>query len=101
MHNETPALLAVTVDRLALIKAQVAALQTEEQALKQILADSGKTVILGTTHRATVSHCDGKTTTDWQSVAMRLNPSRQLIAAHTSVGDPYTAVRLSAHKTSK
>lgn len=100
MKNYTPVILAATVDRLALIKAQIASLQDEEAALRAVLADSGQSVILGTTHRAAVSHCDGKAVTDWRAVAQALKPSRQLVTAHTTQGDPYTAVRLSAHKTS-
>ena len=100
MHNETPAIFAAAVDRLAALKAQIASLQDEETALRAALVASGLPVIMGTTHRATVSHCDGKITTDWRSVAEHLKPSRQLVTAHTAQGDPYTAVRLSAHKTS-
>ena len=100
MNNDTPVILAAAVDRLALIKAQIATLQDEEAALRAALAASGLPVILGTAHRATVSRCDGKTTTDWRSVAEHFKPSRQLVTAHTTQGDPYTAVRLSAHKTS-
>lgn len=100
MNNETPVILAAAVDRLALIKAQIALLQDEEAALRTVLSDSGLPVILGTTHRATVSACEGRITTDWRSVAQVLKPSRQLVTAHTTQGDPYTTVRLSAHKTS-
>lgn len=100
MNNDTPILLAAAVDRLATLKAQIASLQDEEAALRAVLADSGLPVILGTTHRATVSRCEGKIITDWRSVAEHLKPSRQLVTAHTTQGDPYTAVRLSAHKTS-
>ena len=64
--------IAGAVDRLAFIKAQIAALQTEETALKQTLIKT----------------------------AERLNPSRQLITAHTTQGEPVTSVRLYAHKTS-
>lgn len=101
MHNETDILLRVTVDRLAQIKAVIATLQEEESALRAELAASGRTVIKGTEHRATVLWCEGKVTTDWRSIAQRLNPSHQLVTAHTTQGEPYTVVRLSAHKTSK
>jgi hypothetical protein len=101
MHNDTPHILVTAVDRLALVKAQIATLQKEEAELKQFLTSAEQPVIMGTTHRATVSLCEGRSTTDWQTIAMRFQPSRQLITAHTTVGEPYAAVRLSAHKTSK
>lgn len=96
--------IAGTVDRLAFIKAQIAALQTEETALKQTLIKTaerlGRDTLLGTTHRATVAHTEGRITVDWKTIAERLNPSRQLITAHTTQGEPVTSVRLYAHKTS-
>ena len=96
--------IAGAVDRLAFIKAQIAALQTEETALKQTLIKAaerlGKDTLLGTTHRATIAHTEGRVTTDWRSVAEHLKPSRQLITAHTTQGEPVTSVRLYAHKTS-
>jgi hypothetical protein len=43
-----------------------------------------------------VSHCAGRTTIDWQSIALHFKPSRQLVTAHTSTGEPYFVVKLSA-----
>ena len=99
----SPATVAATVDRLAFIKAQIAELQAEETALKQTLiktaARLGKDTLLGATHRATIAHTEGRITVDWKTIAERFNPSRQLITAHTTQGEPVTSVRLYAHKT--
>jgi hypothetical protein len=38
---------------------------------------------------------------DWESIAMKFNPSRQLIRAYTSEGASYYQVRIYARKTSK
>lgn len=104
LTTPAPATVAATVDRLAFIKAQIAELQAEETALKQTLVKAaerlGKDTLLGTTHRATIAHTEGRVTTDWRSVAEHLKPSRQLITAHTTQGEPVTSVRLYAHKTS-
>jgi hypothetical protein len=100
MKNETSAILAAAVDQLAILKSQIAQLQEQESALKQSLADSSLDIVEGTTHRAAVSHCDGRITTDWRAIAEYLQPSRQLIQAHTTQGEPYSVVRLSAKKTS-
>lgn len=99
--NTQSTILTSAVDRLADIKAQIAKLQAEEAELKQFLIDSGEPVITGSKHRATVALCDGRLVTDWCAIAMRFEPSRQLITAHTKVGEPFHTVRLSAHKTSK
>jgi tRNA(Phe) wybutosine-synthesizing methylase Tyw3 len=98
MKNETPAILAAAVDRLALIKAQMAQLSAEEKQLKESLIASGLDAIDGTAHRAAVSHCAGRVSIDWETIAAKFSPSRQLIAAHTSTGAPYTVVRVSARK---
>jgi hypothetical protein len=95
----TNALQASLVDALASVKARIAALQAEEEVLKQAIIAQGEPVLLGTEHRATVSEYEGRITTDWKTIATRLNASRQIIAAHTTQGEPYTAVRLYAHKT--
>ena len=91
-------LLRMTVDRLAIIKRDIAELQDEESALKRILADSGADVIEGSMHRASVS-ITTRTLVDWQAVAKHFEPSRQLLTAHTTTGAPYATIRLTAKKT--
>jgi tRNA(Phe) wybutosine-synthesizing methylase Tyw3 len=96
--TETPAILAAAVDRLAMIKAEIARLTAEEKALKESLTASGLEAIDGTAHRVAISHCAGRVVIDWETIAAKFNPSRQLVAAHTSTGAPYTVVRVSARK---
>lgn len=98
MKNDNQSMLAATVDRLAQVKADAAKLATEEKQLKQALVDSGLSVIEGTLHRVSVSHSDGRAVTNWQAVAARFNPSHQLITAHTTTGDAFATVRMSARK---
>jgi hypothetical protein len=98
MKTENPVILSAAVDRLAAINSIVADLKTESDKLKATLADAGLDVIEGTLHRAAISHNPGRENTDWQAIAAKYNPSRQLINAHTSTGAPYAVVRLSARK---
>ena len=101
MKNENPVMLAAIVDQLASVKAQLSDLKALEDQLKAALVESGQVAIDGSAHRATVSHCAGRETIDWQAIAARYNPSRQLITAHTSTGSPYDVVRVSARKGGK
>lgn len=101
MKNENPAVLAALVDQLASVKAQLSDLKALEDQLKAALVESGQVAIDGSAHRATVSHCAGRESIDWQAIAARFNPSRQLITAHTSTGAPYDVVRVSARKGGK
>jgi hypothetical protein len=94
--KNTPELSAI-VDRIAQLKAQISDLTQEEAALKAALIESGLEAVNGSEHRAAISWTFRKTT-DWRSIAEKFDPSRQLIAAHTSAGEPYASVRLFARK---
>ena len=100
VHDAKHALLAHTVDRLAQVKAQIAELRQYENELKEVLIDSGLAAVDGLCHRATISECT-KTSTDWEAIALKLNPSRQLIRAYTKQGEPYFAIRVYGRKTSE
>jgi hypothetical protein len=100
VYDAEAALYAHTVDKLAQIKAQIAELREQENELKQLLIDSGKAAVDGTHHRATISDCAGKEIVDWQSIAMRFNPSRQLIRANTKAGESYFQIRVYSRRTS-
>ena len=90
--------LSACVDRLAMVKAQLADLKREEDALKAELIDAGLPVIESNAYRCAVSMCDGRESIDWKAIAEKLQPSRQLVTAHTSYGAPYAVVRVSARK---
>lgn len=89
------------VDQLLAVKAQIASLEETEKELKDCLIATGQTSIDGILARASVSYCEGREKIDWQTIAMRYNPSRQLITAHTTVGQPFHVVRVSARKGAK
>ena len=99
MDSSNITLLGGIVDRLGAIKAAIAELKAEEASLKQALVDSGQLFVDGTGYRAAISHIDRRPVIDWRAVAERLNPSRQLVVAHTSYSDAFTTVRVSARRT--
>jgi len=96
MSNANLILLGSAIDRLAAVKALLATLSLEEKTLKLELVNSGLTSIDGALHHVAISHCDGKVTTDWKSIALHFTPSYQLVTAHTSQGEPFDTVRVSA-----
>lgn len=89
---------AKLADQLGETKAKIAALKAIEDDLKAQLLATGETEADGTMFRATVSFSN-RETVDWKAVVEKLEPSRQLITAHTSYA-PCTTVRVSARKTS-
>ena len=97
----TPAELAAAVDELASIRAQIAELKSREEIHRLFLIMSGHTAIDGELHRATIS-TTYKVTIDWKAIAERLNPSTQLITAHThKAEEPTHTLRLSGRKATK
>lgn len=90
------------VDQLLSIKASIAELEAQEKELKDCLVATGEKTIEGMLARASVSYCDGRAKVDWESIAHKLGtPSRQLITAHTTYGQPFHVVRVSARKGGK
>lgn len=91
--------LAAKVDRLGVLAAQAEAIKTEAARLRAELENAGLATIAGTMYRASFSQVKGSTRIDWQAVAAKLNPSRQLIAAHTSTGAASVRMTVKAHPT--
>ena len=83
-----------TVDHLGEIKAQIAELEAREKAVRDEIASWGKGAYEGDLFRATVSIAE-RELVDWKAVAMKLEPSRQLITAHTTTKS-VTTVKSSA-----
>jgi len=88
--------LGAVVDRLGQLRAEIADLEQVEKQLRAALIESGQDKIIGKLYKAAVIHSEGRTSIDWQTIAERFNPSRQLIAAHTKQGAPFAAVRISS-----
>lgn len=89
------------VDQLLSVKASIAELEQREREIKDCLIATGESTIEGILARASVSYCQGREKIDWQAIAERFNPSRQLVTAHTTIGSPFHVVRVSARKGAK
>ena len=96
----TDAELIAMVDELGGLKAKIADLQAREKAIKTMLSASGYTSLDGSDYRASISWTDGKLSIDWRAIAEHFNPSRQLVTAHTSQGEAFCTIRVTARKTS-
>jgi predicted TIM-barrel fold metal-dependent hydrolase len=86
-------------DRLGLLHAVIAQSKTEADTLRAELEKSGLKEIEGALYRVAFADCKGATRTDWKAVAAKLKPSRQLVAAHTSTGDPSIRMTVTARPT--
>ena len=91
--------LAAKVDRLGQLAADTAAIKLEADRLRTELENAGLASIDGQQYRASFAQCKGSTRIDWATIAAKLNPSRQLIAAHTTTGSESTRMTIKAHPT--
>lgn len=72
------------VDKIGALDAQIAALKVERDALAESLKNAGAGTYEGVVFDAVVSDVE-RSVVDWKAIAKKLEPSRQLVAAHTSV----------------
>jgi len=86
------------VDQLGILAAKIAELQAQYDSCKAELIHAGIEVAEGEFYRATVSHVEPAPRVDWKAVAEKLQPSRQLITAHTVPAAPYYRVAVKARK---
>ena len=93
------AALAAKVDRLGALTAAMATIKLDADTLRAELEDAGLKDIDGALYRVNFAQCAGKTLTDWKTIAAKLKPSRQLIAAHTKTGAESTRMTPKAHAT--
>ena len=91
--------IAAKVDRLGVLHAALAEMKREAETLRAELEDAGLDNIEGQLYKVNFAQVAGRTLTDWKTIAERLNPSRQLIAAHTTTGAPSTRLTIKARQT--
>jgi hypothetical protein len=91
--------IAAKVDRLGVLHAALADMKREADQLRTELENAGLDSIEGQLYRVNFAQCAGRTLTDWKTISERLKASRQLIAAHTTTGEPSTRMTVKARQT--
>jgi hypothetical protein len=92
------AALAAKVDELGALRAVIADLTEKTDHLRTELEDAGLSTIDGQHYSASFAQVKGSARIDWQTIAQKFKPSRQLIAAHTTTGKPSTRLNITARK---
>jgi hypothetical protein len=87
----TPSLFAL-IDEAGSIHAEVARLTKQLDSLKATIKAEGLGKHAGFIFEANVYEKAGSEKVNWEAVAKKLNPSYQLIAAHTTVSDSQVAI---------
>ena len=93
------AALAAKVDELGQLHATIAKLKKDADQIRTDLEDAGLADIDGQLYRVNFAQCAGKTLTDWQAIAKRLQASPQLIRAYTKTGEASTRMTVKARQT--
>lgn len=86
-------------DRLGLLHSVIAQAKAEAESLRAELEETGLNEINGQLYRVAFASCAGATRIDWQTIAKKFKPSRQLIAAHTSIGKESVRMTVTARPT--
>ena len=91
--------LALKVDELGQLHATMADMKRKADRIRTELENAGLADIEGQAYRVNFAQCAGKTLTDWKTIAAKLKPSRQLVAAHTTTGEASTRMTVKARQT--
>jgi hypothetical protein len=91
--------IAAQVDELGQLHAAIADMKRKAEKIRADLENAGLSDIEGQLYRVNFAQCAGKTLTDWKTIAAKLKPSRQLIAAHTTTGEASTRMTVKARQT--
>jgi hypothetical protein len=91
--------IAAKVDELGQLHAAMADMKRKAEQIRTELEDAGLDNIEGNLYRVNFAAVAGRTLTDWKTIAERLKASRQLIAAHTTTGEPSTRMTVKARQT--
>jgi hypothetical protein len=86
--------LAQAVDQLGALDSQIKALTKQADTLKAAIKAQGPERYNGSEFSALVFESEGRTVTDWKAIAEKFEPSRQLITAHTTTGEPVRSIKL-------
>lgn len=81
-------------DEYAKIKAQIADLELKKKDLVKVFREAGVEALEGDLFRVVVSNVEDSWGPDWKTIAKKLNPSRQLIAANQKCTSGYTRVNV-------
>ena len=86
----------VIADELGKLRAQIKQLKDAQATLEEILKSNGTGTATGKDYFVTITYGAQRKTVDWKTIAAKLEPSRQLVAAHTKTVT-YDRVNVTAH----
>ena len=86
------------IDELGSIDRELARLKAQRDDLSAIVKLTGTGRYFGQYFEGLVYESKGRTVTNWKAIAEHFNPSRQLLVAHTTTGEPSLSLKVEALK---
>lgn len=83
------------IDEYGSIDSEIKRLTKQKEALSAQIKEAGAGRYTAAIYEALVYEVQGRVTTDWETIALRFEPSRQLIAAHTKTGSDSLSLKVS------
>lgn len=87
--------VAAIVDEVGAIDSEIKRLTKQKEALSAQIKAEGNGRFAGAIYEGLVYTSEGRVSIDWEAIAAKFSPSRQLIAAHTKQGSPIVSLKLS------
>ena len=83
------------IDEYGSIDAEIKRLTKQKESLSVQIKESGAGKFTGSIYAALVYDVKPRITIDWETIALKFNPSHQLITAHTKTGEPSLTLKVS------
>jgi hypothetical protein len=82
------------IDEYGSIDSEIKRLTKQKDALSVQIKQAGAGRFTASIYEALVFDVKPRVTTDWESIAMKFNPSHQLITAHTKTGEASLSLKV-------
>lgn len=83
------------IDEYGSIDAEIKRLTKQKESLSVQIKESGAGRYTAAIYEALVYEVKPRVTVDWETIALKFNPSHQLITAHTKTGEPSLSLKVS------
>lgn len=89
----TPSIQSI-IDEIGSMDREIARLKAQRDDMAAIVKLTGEGRYFGQQFEGLVYSSKGRVVTNWKSIAEHFNPSRQLLAAHTTTGEPTLSLKV-------
>jgi len=83
------------IDEYGSIDSEIKRLTKQKEALSVQIKESGAGRYTASIYEALVFDVKPRITVDWETIALKFNPSHQLITAHTKTGEASLSLKVS------